>query len=108
MNTKLTLSQRLWLIDAIGSLASTTALIKVADGFIGLLAPTAEELSVEGLDFKVEESGLTWNTEVEAKLLKPLEVQIDSLIYSKLKEKYAEQMKDPTGLDLEMISLLSL
>jgi hypothetical protein len=108
MSTKLNLSQRLWLIDSIGSLASTTDLIKSADGFIGFLAPKEDELAVENLNFQVDENGLSWDTDVEAEHIKPLEVEIPEIIYSALKIKFTERLKDPTGLDLEMLSLLSL
>ncbi len=106
MNITLNLSQRLWLIEAIGSLPSSTALIKEADGFIGFLAPKDAEVSVEGLNFTANENGLTWDHEVEAKSIPALEVEVPELTYNALKEKYSVKLKDPTGLDLEMLSIL--
>lgn len=108
MSTKLNLSQRLWLIDSIGSLPSTTERIKEADGFIAILAPNDAELSVEGLNFTADENGLQWDTAVEAASIPALEVEIPEILYSAMKVKFSVQMKDPTGLDLEMIDLLSL
>jgi hypothetical protein len=106
MTIKLNLSQRLWLIEAIGSLPSSTALIKEADGFIGLLAPKDAEVSVEGLNFSASEAGLTWDLEVEAKTIPQLEVEIPTLTFDALKVKYSTRLKDPTALDLEMLSIL--
>lgn len=108
MNITLNLSQRLWLIEAIGSLPSTTALIKEADGFIGYLAPKDSEISTEGLNFTANENGLVWDLEVEATSIPKLIVEVPVLIYDALKTKYSVQLKDPTSLDLEMLSLLEI
>lgn len=108
MTITLDLSQRLWLIDSIGSLRSTTELIKSADGFIGFLAPKDSEVSVEGLNFTADENGLTWDKEVEADKISKLAVDIPELIYSELKAKFSERLKDPTELDLIMLDLLSI
>lgn len=106
MTIKLNLSQRLWLIEAIGSLPSTTALIKEADGFIGLLAPKDHEVEVEGLNFSVGENGLTWDLEVEAKMIPALEIEVPTLTFDSLEIKYSTRLKDPTALDLEMLNIL--
>ena len=61
-----------------------------------------------GLNFQADENGLTWDTTVEAEKIPTLEVEIPDNIFEALKIKFSVQMKDPTGLDLEMLSLLSL
>lgn len=106
MSIKLNLEQRLWLIDSIGSLPSTTALIKEADVFIGELAPTAEEVETEGLNFTADDTGLHWDKEVEAAKIPKVEYEIPSLTLEGLRKKFSVRMADPTGLDLEMIALL--
>lgn len=108
MNITLNLSQRLWLIEAIGSLPSTTALIKEADSFIALLAPKEAEILVEGLNFTADESGLKWDLAVEAEKIPALDVSISELIYEGLKNKFSVRLKDPTSLDLEMLSILAI
>lgn len=108
MKTLLDLTQRIWLIEAIGSLASTTALIKEADSFIGFLAPKEAEITTEGLNFTADENGLSWDKEVEANSIPKLEVEIPELSYSLLKAKYSNLISEPTTLDLEMITLLGL
>ena len=108
MKTLLNLTQRIWLIEAVGSLASTTALIKEADSFIGFLAPKEAEIMVEGLNFNADANGLSWDKEVEAEKVSKLEVEIPGLVYSSLQAKYKALIAEPTSLDLEMITLLGL
>lgn len=108
MTIKLNLSQRLWLIDTVGSLPSTTALIKEADGFIAHLAPKDAEVSVEGLNFTADDTGLHWDKEVEAKHIPAMDVEVPELTMSCIRKKFSVQLKDPTGLDLEMLDILGL
>lgn len=106
MNIKLNLEQRLWLIDSIGSLPSTTALIKEADSFIGALAPTADEVETEGLNFTADDKGLHWDKEVELEKIPKVEYSIPELTYEGLRKKFSVRLADPTGLDLEMLAVL--
>jgi hypothetical protein len=101
---KLNLGQRLWLIDSISALPSSTTLIKKADEFIGSLAPTQAE--IETYKLSIGENGIEWDKDLEA--TNPAkEFEVEPLTYRELKVKYAT-FGDPTSLDLEMIEILGL
>jgi len=108
MKITLDFEQRIWLIETIGSLASTTALIKVADGLIGELAPKEEEVSVEGLNFTADENGLSWDKTVEKRDIAIKVFNVDDVIVDAIKAKLTSKIGDPTEIELKILDLLGI
>src|ERR1035437_8803222 len=109
MNIKLDLEQRLWTIDNLGSLPSTTALLKIVDPIIGDLAPKEHEVSIDGLNFQADGDTLQWDHEVEAKNLPPVEYEFPEIVVESLKKHFAKKsFQDPSLLTLKMIEVFGL
>lgn len=106
MKVQLDLEQRIWMVDQIGQLPSNTELLMEASSFIGLLAPTHEEVSVEGLNLKIDSNGITWDKEVESERLPKKEYEVPSIILDSLKIKYSTYKGDLSGLDFKMLDIL--
>lgn len=108
MKITLDFEQRIWLIETIGTLASTTALIKEADPLIGALAPKEVEVSVEGLNFIADENGLSWDRSVEKREIASQVFDVADVVVNAIKTKLTSKVGDPTEIELKILDILGI